>query len=362
MRNPFKPTAGAEPPILIGRDEVSLEFEEGLSNGCGAPGRLMRISGPRGSGKTVLLNDLGDRAREAGWRVVDVSAGSDFLSDLFHELTPRRALSGAKLSVNLPFATGEVSLAHDEPSLRDLMRQASESHAGLLVTVDEVQDAELDQMQIVAHAVQHLIREGRNVAFVFAGLPMGVADLINSKAMTFLRRAVSEELGSINMREVSLSLGDSFKSSGLTISDQALATVASATGGYPYLIQLVGYYVWQRAYVHVGSSAEVTARDASDGIAIALDRFHQAVHEPALAGLSPSAIDYLLAMSRSEGPSSARELSDRLGKTTKALSSARRQLIQRQVIESVRRGYVDFAIPFMREYLLENEEEIRNRF
>ena len=83
MRNPFKPTAGAEPPILIGRDDVVLAFEEGLDNGCGAPGRLMRISGPRGSGKTVLLNDLGDRARDAGWKVVDVSAGSDFLSDLF---------------------------------------------------------------------------------------------------------------------------------------------------------------------------------------------------------------------------------------------------------------------------------------
>ena len=158
MRNPFKPTAGAEPPILIGRDDVVLAFEEGLDNGCGAPGRLMRISGPRGSGKTVLLKDLGDRARDPGWKVVDVSAGSDFLSDLFHELAPQRELSGAKVSLNLPFASGEVSLVQDEPSLRDLIRKASESSAGLLVTVDEVQDAELGQMQTVAHAVQHLIR------------------------------------------------------------------------------------------------------------------------------------------------------------------------------------------------------------
>ena len=67
-------------------------------------------------------------------------------------------------------------------------------------------------------------------------------------------------------------------------------------------------------------------------------------------------------MARDPGPSSAKDLAARLGRSTKSLSSVRRQLIQRQVIEPVRRGYVDFAIPFMREYLLENEEEIRERF
>ena len=55
--NPFRPTAGAEPPRIIGRDDISLEFVEGLMSGVGAPARLMRITGPRGSGKTVLLCD-----------------------------------------------------------------------------------------------------------------------------------------------------------------------------------------------------------------------------------------------------------------------------------------------------------------
>ena len=38
--NPFKPTAGKRPPILIGRESVIEDFEEGLDNGAGAPGRL----------------------------------------------------------------------------------------------------------------------------------------------------------------------------------------------------------------------------------------------------------------------------------------------------------------------------------
>lgn len=42
--NPFKPTAGKRPPILIGRESVIEDFEEGLDNGAGAPGRLMLIT------------------------------------------------------------------------------------------------------------------------------------------------------------------------------------------------------------------------------------------------------------------------------------------------------------------------------
>ena len=37
--NPFKPTAGGEPPLLIGRGKVIRDFEKGLDNGVGAPGR-----------------------------------------------------------------------------------------------------------------------------------------------------------------------------------------------------------------------------------------------------------------------------------------------------------------------------------
>ena len=45
--NPFKPTAGKRPPVLIGRESVIEDFEEGLDNGAGAPGRLMLITGNR---------------------------------------------------------------------------------------------------------------------------------------------------------------------------------------------------------------------------------------------------------------------------------------------------------------------------
>lgn len=53
--NPFKPTAGKTPPTIIGREDVLEEFNEGLVNGPGAPGRLMRIAGVRGTARRPSL-------------------------------------------------------------------------------------------------------------------------------------------------------------------------------------------------------------------------------------------------------------------------------------------------------------------
>ena len=39
--------SGGNPPLLIGRDRVARDFEKGLDNGVGAPGRIMLITGAR---------------------------------------------------------------------------------------------------------------------------------------------------------------------------------------------------------------------------------------------------------------------------------------------------------------------------
>lgn len=77
--NPFMPTAGMTPPVLIGREAVIEDFRDGIEEGAGAPGRLMRITGPRGSGKTALLTELGELVAQQGWNVVNVVSDEDVL-------------------------------------------------------------------------------------------------------------------------------------------------------------------------------------------------------------------------------------------------------------------------------------------
>lgn len=207
----------------------------------------MRVTGPRGSGKTVLLTDLGSHAQEIGWNVVNITAGINMLDDLIYELSPDSSVVSLSVAGNAAIASGEAAMRVKHPNLRALMKRSCGKSKGLVITIDEVQDAPLEAMQLIAGSVQHLIREKEDISLVFAGLPMGVTDLINGKALTFLRRAQSEELDFISLIEVRLSFRDGFAASGLILRDDQLETMARATAGYAYLIQLIGYHVWRFA-------------------------------------------------------------------------------------------------------------------
>ncbi|MDQ0819178.1 hypothetical protein QFZ79_001734 [Arthrobacter sp. V4I6] len=80
MQNPFKPTAGATPPALVGRAGLLYEFEYGLQQGSGAPGLLTIITGSKGIGKTVMLSAAEGIARAHGWAVISRTATPGFLA------------------------------------------------------------------------------------------------------------------------------------------------------------------------------------------------------------------------------------------------------------------------------------------
>lgn len=87
-RNPFKPSAGVNPPLLVGREQVLADFQQGLFNGVGDPHRLLRITGNRGAGKTVLLNALGEKAAALKWQVIHETATAGLVVRLIHTLHP----------------------------------------------------------------------------------------------------------------------------------------------------------------------------------------------------------------------------------------------------------------------------------
>lgn len=60
--NPFTPTFGTSPPLLVGRDTDLDDFREGLRGGPGSPERATLVTGLCGTGKTVMLNAYEDVA------------------------------------------------------------------------------------------------------------------------------------------------------------------------------------------------------------------------------------------------------------------------------------------------------------
>lgn len=356
MANPFKPTAGKNPPELIGRSDVLLEFEEALQNGAGAPGRLMRISGMDGMGKTVMLNELGILASQAGWTVVDETANGSFTQRILERLR-RSDWSRAVVEPDiLGVKIGSVQIDNRDVSLRDALLQCAQS-TGILITLDEVQDASLEETRELAVAIQHVIREDGDIAFAFAGLPSMVEGVVNSESLTFLRRATPFVLGPLETYQVFDSLGDTFRDAGMKVDDGVVDLLAQAAGGYPFMVQLVGYHAWQQVVRR--KATRVAVEDATRGIAVARRRFDETVIEPVLHRMPPMQVRYLLAMSEDDGDSSTGEVAARLGRCPSEAGVYRGRLLAASVIDAGAWGKVRFAIPYLREYLREHGDNIR---
>jgi len=78
IRNPFSPGAGAPPPELVGRDKVLEQAEVLLGRvRLGRSGKSMLLTGLRGVGKTVLLNEIERRAKTADYRTISIEAQED---------------------------------------------------------------------------------------------------------------------------------------------------------------------------------------------------------------------------------------------------------------------------------------------
>lgn len=368
--NPFKPTAGGNPPSLIGREKVVIDFEKGIDNGAGAPGRIMLITGAHGTGKTVMLANLAKRARKRKWDVVSETGSDGLCERILEALAPKtgpfeKVVVKPEVSVlGIGGSVGEVELARK--TMPSSLRRAMQAHlqslakrdAGLLITIDEAQASSRDDMVAIATAVQHLVSEDMDIAVVIAGLPELVSDLLNDKVLTFMRRAKREVLAEVPIDEVQASFLDTFNAAGMALGEELACQAARATYGYPYMVQLVGYNIWDQVVSREHTSdAAVTQKDVEDGIKAANDELGMAVCEPELASLSDKSVQYLAALARFDGPTATAEVAQAMGATPQYANTYRRRLLDEHVIVEPRRGEVDFALPYLRTYLRENGED-----
>lgn len=214
-------------------------------------------------------------------------------------------------------------------------------------------------MRALGNTIQLLIRDGANIAFAFAGLPSGVDRVVNGEGITFLQRAYQVELTRLRDADVQESMVSTMRESGMSIERDVAASVAAAAAGYPFMVQLVGYHSWQAADRR-GSTA-VEQRDADAGVRTARGRFDAMVIEPALRRLPDSQLEYLLAMASMGSQAVASgDIARALGKPTKSIGTIRARLLRADLIEPRGYGKVGFTIPYMREYLRDNEAAIRD--
>lgn len=95
VQNPFTPNAGAEPELIVGRDDQLTSFDILLNRLIsGRTEQSMIITGLRGVGKTVLLGQFRTKALRAGWAVVEPARTADVPSRLVGARGDRHAVLG----------------------------------------------------------------------------------------------------------------------------------------------------------------------------------------------------------------------------------------------------------------------------
>ena len=287
-RNWFDPRMGKRPARLVGRDDVLRDIEASLDDGD-EDERVMIITGIRGSGKTALMAEARAVVDEADVKkaffIDDAGKGVQDLRDL----------------------------------LIDYGKWAQQGEAPMLL---------------------------------MAGQPQAIEDLLKDEELAYLRRARRVTLGNVREDEVFALYKKAFEEAhnGGAARGQrdmvikALKRAADATGGHPYLIQLIGYYLSK-------DDKNIDDKAVDKAVFLAKIELYKNIHEPLVWGLSSKDRVFLLAMAQDEGASEFGEIARRMGVSTGYASKYRERLINAGVIYSSAYGELAFTLPYMREYI-----------
>lgn len=360
QRTVFQPTFGNRPDQYIGRDGEIEQFMTGLQEPVGSRNRCTLFLGQRGMGKTALLLELSDRAAKAGYVVARVTAHERMPQDIIEQLQlngstffkdEKRKLTGMTagalgFTFGLTFSEATERQYGFRSKMSLLCDKLAEKDKGALILIDEVCTSAA--MREVASAYQELVGDGKNVAIAMAGLPHAVSSVLNDQVLTFLNRANKVELGLISTNLIRAYYERAFKSVGVKVSDEILDRAATATRGFPYLMQLIGYYVIQ--YTEEGGTVDDAIMDKVEKAA--MGDMDDNVFKPILSPLSDNDKTFLKAMARQGETANTAKLQATLGKKGPAIQPYRKRLLEAGVIEAPRRGELVFAVPYLAEYLL----------
>ncbi|WP_206214119.1 AAA family ATPase [Adlercreutzia sp. ZJ154] len=357
----FSPSFGNRPAQLVGREPVIKRFLDGLESGPGDKDRAIVLLGQRGSGKTVLLWELADRASEKGFVVATPSIATD---DMLRRIVEKiqdagepyvkernSHVSGGSFGVfgfsaGLQFDKNTQETKSYQYMLTQLCRKLTLQGRGVLILVDELQANSVEVRQLVA-TYQELVGERQNVALVMAGLPGAVSATLNDKVQTFLNRARKFVLDPLNFSDIDAFFARSFEKLGISISSELRNKASEATQGSPYLLQLIGHNL----VLYAGENDAVDSEVLSNAIQSARYDFENDICKTTLSALSDMDVSFLRAMAEDEPIVWVKDIAERMNVNFDYAQKYRKRLIDAGIIEAPARGKVEFAVPYIADYL-----------
>lgn len=383
LNNPFSPGAGAPPPELVGRDAVLRQARVLLGRlAVGRPEKSVLLTGLRGVGKTVLLNEVERIADEQGFHALMIEAKEDQplglllvpqLRQLLYELDrvkgagnlARKALGVLRSFVSgLRVKVGEVDFGIDiEPEkgaadsgdfgtdLTNLFvaigEAARERGTVVVLLLDEIQYIDENEFAALIRAMHRLQQRQLPCGTVGAGLPTvpGLA----GDAKSYAERLFDyPDIGPLAREDAFKALRDPTAEVGVLFEPDALEEVFVHTKGYPYFIQEWGYQSWNTADEPVISRD--TVREATSSIVRRLDQNFFRVRYDRLTNAEKRTLRAMAELG--EGPYRVSDIASKLNyKGSASLSPARKSLIRKGMIYSPSHGDLAFTVPLFDQFM-----------
>ncbi len=380
VRNPYSPGAGTRPPALVGRDGEIESMDVALQRlRLGRDGRSQMLTGLRGVGKTVMLNEFEQVADGRGYFHEHIEVGEDGdlaprLGSAFRRVLlsmearrrigerVRRALGvlkafsirlpgGPELSIDVDAVYGPADsgdLATDLSGLFVELGEVARDHdTGVLITIDELHYVAQQTLEALVMGLHRAAQLRLPITIAGAGLPSLAA--LTGEAKSYAERMFTfPVIGSLPISEAREALVLPAKDEGVRWEDAALDRVVAVTRGYPYFLQEFGKQVWD-----VAEGPEViTAEDVGRSIPVATAELDDGFFRVRTGRTSDPERAYLRAMAElGPGPAHSGDVAALLRKKTTSLGPTREGLIRKALCYSPRWGEIDFTVPMFDEFM-----------
>jgi len=375
--NPYTPNAGARPPVLAGRDDQLETFELLLGRLlAGYAEQSMIITGLRGVGKTVLLNEFRTRAEEAGWAVVEIEVSKHddhgFRSIMAREarrallsIAPRstwrekakraagalRSFSvtvspdgGLTAGLEVDAVEGVADSGMLDADLTDLfvaLGDAARDHeTGVIFLLDEIQFLSVGQLESLISALHRCVQRTLPITLVAAGLPQ-IPELAGEAKSYAERLFKFPAIGRLQRPDAARALEDPARAQEVEVEEGATRLIVDYSEGYPYFIQEFGKAVWDLA-----DGPGISAADAATAVAFVEEKLDSSFFRVRLDRTTDLERAYLRAMAEL-GPEAhaAADVAVMLKRTSQQCGPTRARLIDKGLLYTPTFGYAAFTVP-----------------
>ena len=337
------------------------------------------LTGLRGVGKTVLLNEIEQIAEVRGYfhEHIEITESGDLAARLaaafrrvllsmdakrrigarvIRALGVLRAFTmklpgDAELSIDVdavfgPADTGD--LAMDLAGLFVELGEVARDHGtAVLITIDELHYVSRDTLEALVMGLHRASQLSLPITIVGAGLP-SLATLTGEAKSYAERMFTFPVIGSLTPEIAGDALVIPARDEEVIWADDALAKVIEVTKGYPYFLQEFGKQAWDIAT----GPTSITLDDVERSIPVALAELDDGFFRVRTGRTSDPERSYLRAMAElGPGPVKSGDVARLLGRTSASLGPTRDDLLRKALCYSPRWGEIQFTVPLFDEFL-----------